>query len=693
MFAATCSVQVTAGDRDMTVNEAYEILRGNESITDRFMTPAGANGSPARTGVLPDVAGKFGGGDPNILRDLVKDQARFVVATADADSRRFLDMTAQMLRGFRGIDGRKTVILFSEGFHSDNIGRTITDVAAAAAETYSVVYTFDLNKRTDTLTTLATGADAASEISSRLEPLGTLATDTNGQLIFDATTHLDEALDALGAAEPDYYVLGFPAPAAALAARGDYRHVTVRVTRPGVKVSTRTGYVAGPLQTPADRRRTIDTALSAPFGEQGLRVEYTTYTGQSEHGGSQSVALSLDADLPVNTSNAESYADVVFVVRNLLTREVAASGTDKIALPHQAAPGSTAGVGAWRTRFDLPAGGYLMRCIVREPGGLVGSADRQFVVRALNGPDPAASDLILGTPGEGLPVRTLAYTADILSGAVRVYGRSEAQLAGLTASLDLLSMAADVEDKPTRTVSAAVSAPLANDQGLMRDVSFSVPMAGLAAGEYLTHVTVRAGGEVVADLRRQLELVDGARPAAAAETAPAGRAALVRPRDVLRGAVVKQMVDRASQSQAAAVRQAAGEASGGHWQQVAALLGSAPASDPEAVRLRALARFDSDDYAGAAEELGQLFDADPKDPRLAFVLGWARVGAGSQVAAASAFRSAAFLDPTLVPAHLALAETYVRLNQPALAVQALETGLAAQPQSVELRRMLETIKK
>ena len=47
----------------------------------------------------------------------------------------------------------------------------------------------------------------------------------------------------------------------------------------------------------------------------------------------------------------------------------------------------------------------------------------------------------------------------------------------------------------------------------------------------------------------------------------------------------------------------------------------------------------------------------------------------------------------MVPAHLALAETYLRLQQPALAVQALDAGLRALPDAIELKRMLETIKK
>ena len=55
----------------------------------------------------------------------------------------------------------------------------------------------------------------------------------------------------------------------------------------------------------------------------------------------------------------------------------------------------------------------------------------------------------------------------------------------------------------------------------------------------------------------------------------------------------------------------------------------------------------------------------------AFFLGWAQEGAGDSRAAMSAWRSAAHLDPSLVSAHLALADGYLKVSQPALAVQAL----------------------
>ena len=75
------------------------------------------------------------------------------------------------------------------------------------------------------------------------------------------------------------------------------------------------------------------------------------------------------------------------------------------------------------------------------------------------------------------------------------------------------------------------------------------------------------------------------------------------------------------------------------------------------------------------------------------MLGWARAGAGDRTGAITAFRNAALLEPTMVPAHLALAETYVALGHAALAIQAAEAGLKHVPQSVELTRLLSSLKK
>jgi predicted Zn-dependent protease len=125
---------------------------------------------------------------------------------------------------------------------------------------------------------------------------------------------------------------------------------------------------------------------------------------------------------------------------------------------------------------------------------------------------------------------------------------------------------------------------------------------------------------------------------------------------------------------------------------VRAALEGAPPDDPMTARLRGLALLSQEDYSAAAVTLGQAFAITPNHAPLAFVLGWARVGAGDRTGAITAFRNAALLDPKMVAAHLALAETYVALGHTALAVQSLEAGLQAVPQSVELQRALARIR-
>jgi len=660
----------TSGTGEMTEYEAYEILRGNELVLSRFLFPS-AEGATSRASALIDAITSARQKEESIesLRRLIQESAKTVATRADSDSRRFLQIAAELLHSFRNIDGRKTIVLFSEGFVGDNVNTELRNVAAAAAEIYGVVYAFDLNARFDATGAEPTGNDTAKEIQSRTDTIGSLAAETSGALVPDALSHLDQALGALGTPNNDYYVVGFESSTSARADRTAYQRVEVKVTRPGAVVTTRSGYTVGSDSRAENslasiRRLTIESALAAPFGHQGLRVDYTTY--QSHGGGtaSERIVLSLEAELPVNagpTSGDNALkADVVFLVRDARTGRVAASGTDQIPLPTSVSRGRTTGLGVWRVQFMLPPGDYLMRTIVREPGGLLGSADRQFNVRALGGPDVAASDLILGRPSPALPVRALGYTAEPLPAAVRVYGRSATQLDKLSARLELIPVGGSTA--VVGVTGVATDARDADGQQ-MRDIVFDVPLATVPAGDYVARAEIRAGGELVSDLRRQVTVMVGVNPAPVAAIA---EAAAPEPSAAADGIVATALLTDAKTSTNPAVRQAAG----------------------------GVTQLKAGRYAEAAATFSAAFDASAaKSAPIAFLLGWAERGTGNLVGAVSAFRNAATLDASMIPAHLALADTYMTLKQPALAVQALEAGLASQPNAAELKRMLETIKK
>jgi tetratricopeptide (TPR) repeat protein len=187
-------------------------------------------------------------------------------------------------------------------------------------------------------------------------------------------------------------------------------------------------------------------------------------------------------------------------------------------------------------------------------------------------------------------------------------------------------------------------------------------------GAYLTRVKVTDGQETVADLTRGIEIVAGARPpdfVPVHSTGNSGEASptAMRPAEILSGDFVRGA--RASLKASAA-----------------------PAA------LRATKGFDlfaEGEYRGAAVELSEALRLDQGNAAIAFVLGWAYEATGDHRQAIGAWRGAALINPKMVPAHLAIADAYLRIAEPALAEQAIRAGLAALPDSAELQAKLAQI--
>jgi VWFA-related protein len=674
--------------------EAYEIVRGNDTMLQRVLARAsGASAATAdvatvdSTGSTVRQVGVTIDASPTAI-DLAKSSARQVVDRADTETHSFLLTLSDVIKELAAIEGRKTVFLVSEGFFTDNVVPDIDRVAAAAAEAYAVVYSLDINKRgVDVAADVPTGADPYNEVQSRLASLGTLSAETSGELVLDASARADEVLNRIANASQDYYVVGFEPPASALGDRKSYRRIKVQVTRPGVRVETRTGYVMGQPTSASDRRRAIDTALGAPFPQQGLPLEMTTYVLRGTSVGAQRVVMSLQADLPLSAGSASKPADVVFVVRDARDGRVRASGSDTIALPRVVAKGQRSARGQFRVQFELPAGEYLMRAAVREPGGATGTVDRRFDVRALDGVDITASDLIIGRRSDALPVRARGYVDEGIAGALEVYARTAADLETADVTVDLVPIDGS---EAVRSVKADLQAirPIGNGAG--RQALVSIPLDGVNPGEYVARARVRARGETVTELVRQVEVVSGAAPAAP----PPPAAERVTPRMILGGDLARHFVSSMAGSITdPALKAAAAQAQVGAWENVSTLLARLPAGavrPAEYHALLGLARFAEEQYGSSAESLQTAFTMAP-NPATAFVLGWVQSNGSNLAEAVTAWRNAIRLDPTMTAAYLALADNYLRQSHPELAVQVLKEGLKAQPNSVELQGRLAAV--
>lgn len=675
----------------MNTFEAFQVMRGDDAMIQRILARAAESGALLDAGrsTARNVPGAVSGESQQMSLHVARDAARTIIDYADAQSRAFLLSLSDVVRELAPIEGRKTVILVSEGFFTDNLVHEVERVAAAAAQSYAVIYSLDVNVRgADLAASQPTGGEPQAEIQSRLEALGTLASETDGELVIDANGRADSALARLAEHSQDYYIVGFEAPPEARADRDRYRRLSVRVSRPGARVSTRSGYSLRNPESGADRRRSIDLALAAPFPQQGLPIEMTTYVLHGNAPGAHRVFLSLEADLPAAAPGGPATADVVFAARSTLDARVVASGTDTIALPPAAAPGRMTARGAFQVQFDAPPGEYVMRVVVREPGGTTGSVDRRFEVRRFGGVDVTASDLVLGQSSGRLPVRAVGYAKDGIGGALEVYARRESDVEAVDVRVDLVPVGGETS---VRSVAADLQPPKAVDTGYARAALVEIPLEGVPPGDYVARARVRSRGESVMEVVRQLRVEPGSAPPPAA--APA---TTVTPSLILGADLARRLVNdlRAGAAPDTPVARAAAQAAVGAWEQVPSLLPPSAAGEaPATLTLRGLAAFAEGDFGQAATSLAASLAAEPHAPRVAFVLGWVHALAGRQDEAVTAWRNAVLQDRRLVPAYLALAEAYVRLGHPELAEQVVQEGLRAVPDSPELTARLAALKR
>jgi tetratricopeptide (TPR) repeat protein len=238
---------------------------------------------------------------------------------------------------------------------------------------------------------------------------------------------------------------------------------------------------------------------------------------------------------------------------------------------------------------------------------------------------------------------------------LETYGRAPDQLQALAVTATILPVGAG---QPVATVRATLGETMSTGIGVIRRAIFAVPLTAVPPGAYQARVKVTAGSETVADLTRELEVVAGSRPV----PAPVPEA-VFEPRNVLDGDFVK--------SARAALRASA---------------------SPAAVRAtKGFDLFAQGDYGSAAAELAEALKLDQTNAATAFVLGWAYEEAGHRREAIGAWRAAATINPKMVPAHLALADAYIRMSERPLAEQAIRAGLTAMPGSPELQAKLAQI--
>lgn len=255
--------------------ELLDAIRGAEPATDNVETRMRAllefpridsyleatrieNGD---RGALDDAGQRAcGGGDTARLceneggREYVEDKLQRKARVHADQARHAAGATVRsltyVLRNLSGLDGRKTLLLLSEGFNMDNARANLRMLAGQASRAGVTIYAVD-----------ARGAGARTGSSPAADPtvqgpglsgigdttdegLDVLTAQTGG-LTMRMRDDFRGALNEIAADTSSYYVLGYTPQNPTL--DGKYRRITLKLKQRGVTLRARQGYVATPL--------------------------------------------------------------------------------------------------------------------------------------------------------------------------------------------------------------------------------------------------------------------------------------------------------------------------------------------------------------------------------------------------------------------------------------------------------------
>ncbi len=363
-----------------------------------------------------------------------------------------LKNVADYMVGVRG--RRKAVVYFGEGldydianifenqFASDVIRATQQAIGAATRANVSF-YTVDargLSGLSDEIMDIANVPEDGSLGPSTLEAelrlsqdsLRILSEETGGIAVVNRGDYRD-AFARIIQDNSSYYVLGYYASNAKR--DGRFRHVQVRVRRPGLQVRARRGYVAPTgraVRTPVKRVAPPDASTSAelrdalnspvPVSGLGLSVSAAVFRGQ---GPKASVALTVDVEGSKLRFSQDGGVFVDDVELSFVAQDQAGKGQggghDVVNLrlrPQTREVVQREGVSIAR-RVELAPGVYQVRVGARETGGgALGSVLYDLEVPDFSRPALAMSHIVVASEQIGAPaVNPDAELKAVLPGA------------------------------------------------------------------------------------------------------------------------------------------------------------------------------------------------------------------------------------------------------------------------------------
>lgn len=594
---------------------------------------------------------------------------------------------AVLLKNLADVEGNKSLILLSQGLMLEGAASEATSLARLAADARVSVNVLMF----DTPRGLAS-AGRVSETNSqdrdlREHGLETFASRSRGSL-FRVMANPAYVLERLRAEISGHYMLGVEPTEKDR--DGKSHQIKVQVRRQGTSVRARQQFQYA-VRTPGTWSRDVlmEKVLRSPSSNTELPMRMTTYVYRDAVPAKVKLVMAAEVD-PAAGDGALDIA-MGFALYNDSGRLVASGQERKIYSPNTDLPI------LYDLTMAIEPGHYRLRLAAIDLAGNSGSVERDVQAWKMNDQEIAMGDLILSPPrnvrsGDIRP----AVTLKVQDGQIATYTELYTNKPGGLQDTKVVFEVADNAEGPT--LRSDIAEIRERPDGTYRQALAIMPVGALPPGSYVARAIVSSGGKTVGKLTRPFLVLPGNRAAAAAAAptsvaapVPSGiligaRPAVFNRTDVLKPDMLKALFD-AMEKIHPSVKSALTKARTGQFEGTALM--ALDAGDQAAGSiLRGLEFFSKGQLDPAATQFGIALRNSPDTAIASFYLGACFAAAGRDRAAVAAWERARGAQLLLPNLQVVLADGWLRMGQPAQALDPLKEALDKQPQNDAIRKNL-----
>ena len=329
-------------------------------------------------------------------------------------------------------------------------------------------------------------------LASSQDTLRELSENTDGRAIVNRND-LGAAMKQIVRDASAYYLVGYNSSLAPT--DGKFHEIKVKVKRPGVQVRHRKGYWAYTAEdvrrataTPKEGPRAEVTKALAAIAPMANRRYIRTWIGNEKGADGKTGVTFLWEPLPPTPGVRRDEPRRVTVLATSPNGDIIFRGK----VPSELSAPGTGGV----VRFQAPPGKLDVRLTIEGDGtGTLDTEDRELAI-----PDLSAPEVILSTPKvwsarNALEFKSLTSAAPPQPSAAREFRRTDRLLiradAYAPAGAPVTVTAQLLNQQGTKMSDVTVAAPA---DASSQTYSIDMPLANLAAGQYLLEITATSEG-------------------------------------------------------------------------------------------------------------------------------------------------------------------------------------------------------